>query len=68
MKDVFRLIIVHTLDHFWAHQRAFGDDSFKRNHVVQVGRTKRSGIARIFAKASDESTVVVLHQFSHVVI
>jgi len=57
---------VNTLDDFWTNERAFGDNAFHRNEMVQMCRTEGTRIARELAETTNVGTVVhhVVFSFS----
>ena len=54
------LAVMRALDDFRTDEGALCDDPLQRDHVVQVYRAESSGIARKFAEAAGEGTVVHL--------
>ncbi len=60
MKDILFLVVVNALNHFWADKRAFRDNPFEGDHMVQMNRTKGSWVTCEFTEAADESTIVHL--------
>ena len=60
MKYVFFLIVVYTFDNLRPDQRALRDNSFQRDHMVQVEGAEGSRIAGVLAKTADVCTVVHL--------
>lgn len=59
-KFVLLFAIVNALNDFRSNERAFRYDTFERYHAIEVGGTKRSGIASIFTKSANESAVIHL--------
>ena len=49
---------VYTLDNLGPHERAFRDNTLKRNHVIKMRRCQCSWVASEFSKATDVRAVV----------
>lgn len=58
MKPLLGLVVMHTLDHFWADKRGLGNNPFERNHVVELIGAEGTRVARELAEATNVGTIV----------
>lgn len=59
-ESVLLLAVVDTLDDLRSDERAFCDNTLKRNHPIQVGGTQCPRIAGKFTEGSNKCTIVPL--------
>ncbi len=57
---VFLFIIVYTLYHLWANERAFCHDSFQRYHVIEAVGAKGPRVAGEFSEATNVRAIIHL--------
>ena len=49
---------MHALDHLGSYERAFCDNAFQRDRMVEVVGAERTWIAREFPKTADECAII----------